>query len=214
MEPKEIEKEKKIEVVIVDDHCVVAEGIARTINASEAATVVAVAGTIKRGLSILRSRRPDVLLLDVALPDGDGIDAIGKLREASPQTRIIVFTSYSEPAVVQRAMEAQAHGFQLKSTCSTDLLKAIGAVAVGRGDFVCDKRLSAKVDRTEVHPVLTHRERDVLRLIVEGKCIKEIASELCLSFETVHSYTKYLRRKFKCHSSTSLVRIAMERHLV
>lgn len=214
MEPKEIEKEKKIEVVIVDDHCVVAEGIARTINASEAATVVAVAGTIKRGLSILRSKRPDVLLLDVALPDGDGIDAIGKLREASPQTRIIVFTSYSEPAVVQRAMEAHAHGFQLKSTCSTDLLKAIGAVAVGRGDFVCDKRLSAKVDRTEVHPVLTHRERDVLRLIVEGKCIKEIASELCLSFETVHSYTKYLRRKFKCHSSTSLVRIAMERHLV
>ncbi|MBQ9470763.1 MAG: response regulator transcription factor [Bacteroidales bacterium] len=203
----------KIDVVIVDDHRMVVEGIARTIDASDTAQVVAVASSIKRGLACVRSKRPDVLLLDVALPDGDGIEAIASMLKVSPQTRVIVFTSYSEPAVIQRAMEAHAHGFLLKSANSADLLKAIGAVLTGTG-FFCDRRLSSMVNRTEVHPVLTHREREVLRLIVEGKSIKEIANELCLGFETVHSYTKYLRRKFKCHSSTALVRIAMERHLV
>lgn len=200
-------------IIIADDHRMVAEGIARLIADSNAAEVVATAATLDEAARLLEEHRPEVLLLDVALPDGDGIDAIPRLLEASPATHVVVLSMYAEPTVVRRAMEAHAHGYVLKSSGSQELIEAINAAAADEV-YICQEAAQLMKSHHEELPTLTAREREVLRLIVEGKTMKEIAEELFLGFETIHSYTKYLRQKLGCNNTASLVRIALERHLI
>jgi len=205
--------ENKVSVMIADDHLMVAEGLALVMEGSGAASVVAKAVTLEETVCLLGEHRPDVLLLDVALPDGDGIDALPRLTSASPATRIIILTMYAEAAVIRRAMEAGVHGFLLKSAAADELIAAIRTVGEGN-TYVCHEAGNINRRVKEASPTLTQREREVLRLIIQGLTIKEIAGELCLSFETVHSYTKYLRQKLGCNNTASLVRVAIEQHLV
>lgn len=202
-----------IDVIIADDHCMVAQGVARLIDESGAAQVVAMATTIAESSALVQKYRPAVLLLDVAMPDGDGLEAIPKLLAASPETRVIVLTMYAEANVIRRAVSQGAHGFLLKSASADDLVMAL-QVVVGGNTFICSEATNICKQQKEVPVSLTPREREVLRLIVEGKTIKEIADELCLGFETIHSYTKYLRQKLGCNNTASLVRIAITRGLV
>lgn len=202
-----------IDVVIADDHRLVAEGIARMLEDSPAARIVAIAGTAAEAVDALERLKPQVLMLDVALPDADGIDAISQLKAASSQTRILMFTMYGESAVVQRAFDAGATGYLLKSASTSELFEAIEAVASGNV-YRCKEVQLCCTESKEAQPALTMREREVLRLIVKGYTIKEISDRLCLGFETVHSYTKYLRQKLGCNNIASLVRIAIEQHLV
>lgn len=200
-------------ILIADDHQVVAEGIARIIKEHSSDVEMDIAGNLADALLLVKKLHPDLLLLDVALPDGDGIDAIPLFVEACPPMRIIIFTMYAEGAVVGRAMKAGAHGYLLKSVSSKELLEAIHAVANGE-TYICEEARSHAHEEMEAVPTLTLREREVLALIVQGKTIKEIAEELFLGFETVHSYTKYLRQKLHCQNTASLVRTAIEQHLV
>ena len=202
-----------ISVMIADDHQVVADGLARLIDNSKEAKTVAVTGRVDETTEKLIRLKPQVLLLDVALPDGDGIDAIPLLLDASPKTRIIVLTMFAETAVVQRALSAHAHGYLFKSVSQEELITAIRTVAKGN-TYICEEAQLLLNAQTEMPPTLTAREREILRLIVQGKTMKEIANELYLGFETVHSYTKYLRVKLNCTNTASLVRIALEQHLV
>ena len=202
-----------ISVMIADDHRVVADGLARLIDNSEEAKTVAVTGRVDETIEQLSRLKPQVLLLDVALPDGDGIDAIPMLLDASPATRIIVLTMYAEPVVVQRALSAQAHGYLFKSVTPEELITALRTVAKGN-TYICEEAQDLLNAQTETPATLTVREREILRLIVQGKTMKEIADELCLGFETIHSYTKYLRMKLNCSNTASLVRTALEQHLV
>lgn len=199
--------------MIADDHQVVADGLARLIDNSKEAKTVAVTGRVDETTEKLIRLKPQVLLLDVALPDGDGIDAIPLLLDASPKTRIIVLTMFAETAVVQRALSAHAHGYLFKSVSQEELITAIRTVAKGN-TYICEEAQLLLNAQTEMPPTLTAREREILRLIVQGKTMKEIANELYLGFETVHSYTKYLRVKLNCTNTASLVRIALEQHLV
>lgn len=199
--------------MIADDHQVVADGLARLIDNSKEAKTVAVTGRVDETTEKLIRLKPQVLLLDVALPDGDGIDAIPLLLDASPKTRIIVLTMFAETAVVQRALSAHAHGYLFKSVSQEELITAIRTVAKGN-TYICEEAQLLLNAQTEMPPTLTAREREILRLIVQGKTMKEIANKLCLGFETIHSYTKYLRVKLNCTNTASLVRIALEQHLV
>lgn len=199
--------------MIADDHRVVADGLARLIDSSEEAKTVAVTGRVDETIEQLVQLKPHVLLLDVALPDGDGIDSIPQLLDASPATRIVVLTMYAEPAVVQRALDAQAHGYLFKSVSAEELITAIRTVAKG-DTYICEEAQDLLDAQTEMPATLTAREREILRLIVQGRTMKEIADELCLGFETIHSYTKYLRVKLNCSNTASLVRTALEQHLV
>lgn len=201
-----------IRVAIADDHQMVAEGIARLIAESEAARVVGIAGTLRDAVSLLSEAQPDVLLLDVALPDGDGIDAIPQFL-AGGRTRVVVLTMFAERAVITRALEAGASGFVLKSASPQELIDAMRAVCRGEV-YLCGESSRIRRISRETTPTLTPREREILRLIVDGLSIKEIADRLCLGFETVHSYTKYLRRKLQANNTASLVRTALEQHLV
>ena len=202
-----------ISVMIADDHQVVAEGLARLIDNSKEAKTVAITGSVEETAEQLGRLKPQVLLLDVALPDGDGIDAIPQLLDASSVTRIVVLTMYAEPAVVQRALSAHAHGYLFKSVGTEELIMAIRTVAKG-DTYICEEARWKLDAHCEAPATLTAREREILRFIVQGKTMKEIADELCLGFETIHSYTKYLRVKLNCSNTASLVRTALERHLV
>lgn len=202
-----------INVMIADDHRVVAEGVARLLDDGKTMQVVAIASTLAETSSLLAVHHPDVLLLDVAMPDGDGIDAIPQLESDSPSTQIVMFTMYAEPAVIHRAIKANAHGYLFKSVDADELVDGIRAVVDGKV-YLCAEAQMLFENNREVPPTLTSREREILSLIVEGYSIKEIADYLCLGFETIHTYTKYLRQKLDCNNTASMVRIAMERHLV
>ena len=202
-----------INVVIADDHRLVAEGLAQLIGRLPDTAVAGIACTLDDAISLVGSCRPQILLLDVGMPDGDGIDAIPQLLEACPSCRIIMLTMYAEAAVVHRAMECGASGFVLKSTSPEELAEAISSVAAG-ATFLCRESQALIDNDTEAPPMLTPRERDILRLIVGGLSQKQIADRLCLGFETVRSYTKYLRKKLGCANTASMVRKAIEQHLV
>lgn len=202
-----------ISIIIADDHRLVAEGIARLIDESKKARVTAIARDLNEASQLLRATPCDILLLDVAMPDGDGIDAISRFTKLSQKLRVIVLTIYAEPAVIRRAMDAGAAGYILKSTDASELIDGITVVADG-DIFVSKAAQQLLIDNGEAAPELTPREREILKLVVEGLSMKEIADRLCLGFETVHSYTKYIRQKLGCNNIASLVRTAIERHLV
>lgn len=197
-------------ILIADDHRLVAEGIQALLPMDY--TCCGIAHTLAHTVALLAQYCPDILLLDIALPDGDGLDALPRLRKASPETRILVLTMYAEGAVVRRALQAKADGYLLKSTDSNELAKALHTVELG-DTYLCPEALAQSI-QGEAPPSLTPREREVLRLIVEGLTMKEISERLYLGFETIHSYTKYLRQKLGCNNTASLVRTAIEQHLV
>ena len=201
-----------ISVIISDDHRLVAEGIAKLIDGSNIAHVVAIAENLSETGRLLADKRPDVLLLDVAMPDGDGIDSIKHLRDANPGQKVIILTTYAEPAVIRRALDSGANGYILKNTGIEEFMAGIESVAYGK-QFVCEEARLLLIG-SETAPSLTAREREILRLIVKGNTMKQIAHKLNLGFETVHSYTKTMRQKLGCPNMSSLVRTAIERHLI
>ena len=200
-----------IRLIIADDHQIVAEGIVSLLDKD--IYCCGIAKNLAETSALLASQAPDVLLLDIAFPDGDGIDAIPQLTAVCPKVHILMLTMYAEAAVIQRAMNSSACGYLLKNVGRTELLTAIRTVAKGE-TYVCKEALSITSNESEANIKLTAREREILRLIVAGMSTKEIANELCLGFETIHTYTKYLRQKLGCNNIASLVRTAIEQHLV
>ena len=197
-------------LLIADDHRLVAEGIRALLPHD--ITCCGIATTIAETEALLSLHRPDLLLLDIAMPDGDSLDALPRLRAASPTSKVVVLTMYAEQAVVQRAMKAHADGYLLKTTDAGELAEAIQTTM--QGINYISREVRTQVSGDVAPPALTPREREVLRLIVEGLTMKEISERLFLGFETIHSYTKYLRQKLGCNNTASLVRTAIEWHLV
>ena len=114
-----------ISVIIADDHRLVAEGIQKLIDESNTARVVAIAGSLSEATGIVASIQPDIMLLDVAMPDGDGIDAIATIKEAYGKLKVIVLTIYAEPTVIRRALEGGADGYILKNTSTEEFIDGI-----------------------------------------------------------------------------------------
>ena len=202
-----------IEVLIVDDHRIVAEGVSQLMTGDEGIHTVGIAATLSEASQMMSELHPQVVLLDVALPDGDGIDALPELLSSSPETKVIVLTMFAEPSVIRRAMDAQAQGYLLKNTTKEELVEAIRMVAMGE-NYLSKEVRDQLLGDVKKAPVLTLREREIIRLMSEGCTMKEIADRLCLSFETVHSYTKNLRVKLGCNNTASMVRTAMEQHWI
>lgn len=177
-----------ISVMIADDHGLVAEGLRKIVNESGEAQVVGMATSLSETREKLLQLKPQVLFLDVAFPDGDGIDKITHFLSVSPDTQIIVISMFAEAAVVHRAMQAGAKGYLFKSAGVEEVRNAILTVEAG------ETYLSAEAQQMLSHEKqtpanLTMREREILGLIAEGCTMKDIADRLCLGFETVHSYT-------------------------
>lgn len=148
---------KMLSVIIADDHHLVAEGIAKLLHESRVAKVVAIAHDITETKEKIRSMQPQMLLLDVAMPDGDGIDAIRQFRESCPDMRILILTAYAESSVIQRALHNGAEGYILKNTDTDELINGICIVADGE-QYICKEAQAILSNTKEALPELTTRE--------------------------------------------------------
>jgi len=202
-----------ISIIIADDHKMVAQALKQVIEAKDSAEVTGIALTIADAAGQLEEKKPDLLLLDIAMPDGDGIEALPKLRKASQDTKIIILTMYSEAEVIQRAIKSGVDGYLMKDSDAEEILAAIDHVSNGER-YISPAAESKAAALTETIPQLTPREREVLKLIVEGKSSREAANVLYLGFETVRSYTKYLRQKLGVKNTAGMVEKAIRLHLV
>jgi DNA-binding NarL/FixJ family response regulator len=202
-----------IKVAIVDDHKVITDSLGEIIAKTEDIDTIDKAHSIAGCREMLERNCPDVLLLDVNLPDGNGIDLCSEIRKRYPDVKILMLTSYAESAIIGRALSKGAHGYVLKNASSEEVIEGIRTVAEDE-QFLCDQaRILFR--KESYQPVsLSPKEREVLKLIVEGLTIKEISEKLFLGYETVRSYHKYLHLKLDVHNAAQLVRIAIEQKLV
>jgi DNA-binding NarL/FixJ family response regulator len=203
-----------IRVVIVDDHLLVAESVAATLDTAEDVTVVAIAGTCSDGLAEVRRHLPDVLLLDQRLPDGLGTDLLPALQQASPRTRVILVTGANTDDVLHRAFEGGCAGFIAKGQRAAALLDAVRKVAAGE-TVVSPADLQRLVHRqVRLGDDLTARERDVLIHLVDGRSTAWLAKRLNITPATTRNHVQSVITKLGAHSKLEAVSIALREGIV
>jgi len=202
-----------IDVYIVDDHQLVCEGISDLINQSGQAHVSYTFTTLEACRQALQNRRPDVLLLDISMPDGDGITFCQQIVNDYPKVKVIAITIHDEYSMIQRMVDCGAHGYVLKSSSSEELLEAINSVWLGK-EYV-SRQVTDILEKGKANSVmLTEVEKNILRLICDGHTNPEIATMLNLSTETVNWYRKRLLAKFNVKNTVGLVRAVLEQKLL
>ena len=202
-----------IDVYIADDHQMVCEGLSEIINQSGKAHVSRTFNTLEACRQALEERRPDVLLLDLSMPDGDGVVFCQQIVSSYPNVRVVAVTIHDEYSIIQRMMECGAHGYVLKSSPVEELIEDI--VSVWQKQQYVSPQVEAILQKGKsISVVLTDVETHILRLLCDGMTNPEIASEIHLSTETVNWYRKRLLAKFGMKNTVSLVRLAMEQKLV
>ena len=202
-----------IDVYIADDHQMVCEGLSEMINQSGKAHVSRTFNTLETCRQTLQERRPDVLLLDLSMPDGDGVAFCQQIVSDYPNVHVVAVTIHDEYSMIQRMMECGAHGYVLKSSSVEELIEAI--VSVWQKQQYVSPQVEAILNEGKSrNVVLTDVETHILRLICDGLTNPEIATQLHLSIETINWYRKRLLAKFGMKNTVSLVRLAVEQKLV
>ena len=194
---------RPLRLLVVDDHEVVRQGLVALIDRREKFQVVAEAGTVEEALEAARRFQPDLVIMDVRIPDGSGIEACREIRAELPGTRVVMLTSYPDEEAVLSAIIAGASGYLLKQIRARYLVIALEAV--GRGESLLDPAVTEKVlervrriasgTYTDELAQLTAQEQKILQLVAEGKTNKEIASEVFLSDKTVKNYVSSILSK-------------------
>ena len=201
---------RPLRLLVVDDHEVVRQGLVSLLERREHFQVVAEAGTAAEAVEMARKFEPDLVVMDVRLPDGSGIEACREIRAEFPGTRVVILTSYPDEEAVLSAIIAGASGYLLKQIRGRDLVSALESV--GRGESLLDPAVTEKVlDRvrriatgtyTDELAQLTQQEQKILLLVAEGKTNKEIASEVFLSDKTVKNYVSSILAKLNLQRRT------------
>ena len=201
-----------IRIVIADDHPVFRAGLQGLLSGQEDFQVVGEAANGREAVDMVRLASPDVLLVDLQMPELDGVHAIREIRNVAPKTRILVLTTYDSDGDILRAVEAGATGYLLKDTPREELFKAIRATA--RGDSVLSPTVASKLvgrARAPVDRSLSAREIEVLRLVARGTSNKTIGKELRISEATVKTHLLHIFAKLSVDDRTAAVTAAMER---
>jgi DNA-binding NarL/FixJ family response regulator len=212
-----------IRVLVADDHAVVREGIRIVLSAEHGFDVVAEADDGAQTLALAREHKPDVVVLDITLPDESGIEVAAKLRRILPESRVLVLTMHDRGEYVLEAVRAGSHGYVLKDAGPVELREAVRTVH--RGDEFFSPRVAAKMSaalrgelarehKRGLVEGLTTREREVLTQIASGKTNREIGADLGISPRTVESHRESLVRKLRIRTVAELTRFAMESGLV
>jgi DNA-binding NarL/FixJ family response regulator len=201
--------ERTIRILCVDDHPLLREGIAAVIGGQSGMTLVGSASNAREGIEKFRRLRPDVTLMDLRMPDMDGIRAISLIKEEFPDARIIVLTTYLGDAQALGALKAGALGYLLKSGLGMELLDAIRMVHAGKR-FI-PPEIAAELGRHAAEDALTSREIDVLRRVAAGQSNKRIARDLDISESTVKAHLRSILPKLEASDRTHAVTIALKR---
>ncbi|HEY7016890.1 MAG TPA: response regulator transcription factor [Gaiellaceae bacterium] len=206
-------------VLIVDDHAVVRSGLRLVLESEEGIEPVGEAGSAREAVFEARSTKPDVILLDVVMPDQSGLEIIPQLLHENPDVRILVLSMQDDPQYVREAFAAGASGYVLKEAADSEVVDAVREVA-GGGRYVHPElgaRLIAAESeerrRAEEDP-LTEREGEVLRLLALGHTNQEIAKQLFISVRTAETHRAHIMQKLRLSSRAELVRYALDRGLL
>jgi DNA-binding NarL/FixJ family response regulator len=197
------EPTRALRLLVVDDHEVVRQGLVALLDRRPGFQVVAQAGSVQEAIAQARVQRPDIVVMDVRLPDGSGVEACREIRAELPETRVIMLTSFPDDEAVLSAIVAGASGYLLKQIRARDLVAALEAV--GRGESLLDPAVTervlervrriAKGESSDELSVLTPQEQKILMLVAEGKTNKEIAADVFLSDKTVKNYVSSILSK-------------------
>lgn len=209
---------KKIRILLADDHAVVRQGFKMILSAQHDMEVVGEASNGSEAVLLAEQLKPDVAVVDVTMPELNGIEATRRISGISPRTRVLALSMHKDAVYVREILRAGARGYLLKDSIDNDMLAAVRAVAGGQGYLspaVSDAVLTDyRRHVTDPLDLLTSREREVLQLIAEGKTNKEIATVLTLSVYTVEAHRGRVMEKLNLHSTGELVRFAVRNGIV
>jgi two-component system response regulator NreC len=208
-----------IRVLLVDDHAVVRSGLRRVLEAEDDIEVVAEAGDMRNAVFEARAHKPDVIVMDVVMPDASGIEATPAVLEEAEDAKVLMLSMQDDPRYVREAFAVGANGYVLKEAADTEVVDAVREVAQG-GRYV-HPALGARLiaaeaqERAEAEAdPLSEREREVLRLLALGHTNQEIAKMLFLSVRTVETHRAHIMQKLRLSSRAELVRYALEHNLL
>ena len=214
---------KPIRILLADDHNVLRRGLRLLLESHPEFTIVAEAANGRQAIEQAAATRPDVVVLDIAMPHLSGTEAAERITELLPSTAIVILSMHSDEAYVLRALKAGAKGYLLKDSAEDDLIQAIKAVSSGKSffspevsrmlveDYVREIKARGLQDSYEL---LTAREREILQLLAKGKSNKDIAAMLSLSLYTVETHRRNLQEKLNLHSLAELILYAVRKGLI
>jgi Response regulator containing a CheY-like receiver domain and an HTH DNA-binding domain len=215
---------RKIRVLLADDHTVVRQGLRALLAAEEDIEIIGEAENGRQALQLVKKMLPDVVVMDIAMPVLNGVEATRQITRYVPSVKVLVLSTYSNDEYVEQLTEAGAAGYLVKQTAANDLLKAIREAFKGNAFFspAIAKRLRDQCRQTYVtgQPVkrrsdyLTTREAEVLQLIAEGRANKQIAAELCISIKTVEKHRQQVMNKLGIHDVAGLTRHAISKGII
>jgi two-component system response regulator NreC len=212
-----------LRILLADDHTVVRQGLRKVLEARPEWQVVAEAGDGREAIRMAEETKPDVAILDVAMPLLNGIEAVRQIARKVPATRMLVLSMHADEAYVTQILRAGASGYLLKDSADVDLLQAVDAVSAGKSFFspaiarvIADDYVRHLADRgaTDRFELLSEREREIFQLIAEGKTNKEIAALLFLSPSTVDTHRSRIMEKLDVHSAAEIVLYAVRKGVI
>ena len=208
-------------VLLCDDHTLFREGIKAILRDEASIEIVGEAEDGRQAVDRAQQLLPDVVLMDISMPDLNGFEATARILQANPKIRILILTMYEEEEVITRCLTAGASGYVLKDAPRADLIHAIDVVRRG-GQYLSSRALKkivrqhvqgAKIGATD-YERLSGREREVLKLLADGLTLKEIATRLVLSVKTVDNHKTNMMRKLDLHDRTEVIKYAIQRKLI
>jgi DNA-binding NarL/FixJ family response regulator len=202
---------KKIKVMLADDHAIVRAGLRTVINKEPDMEVVGEAGDPKDALMKIGELQPDVLVLDLSMPEGGGMKALPKVRKACATTRVIVLTMHDDPAYVRSVLASGGWGYILKQSADLDVVRAIRSVQRGRRfiDSTLAGSILEEAAPRDASADLSHREKEVLKFLAEGHPYQAIAEKMHVSIKTVESYRARIVQKLGFRNRAEIIRYAL-----
>ena len=213
-------------ILLADDHEVVRAGLRALLEEQSGWDVIAEAADGRDAVEKASKLKPDVVVIDIAMPSLNGLEAVRQIVKAVPNTKVLVLTMYDSDPLIQQVLQAGARGYLLKSDAGRDLVSAIDALRRNKTFFTpkvsqmvlegyLDKSPKEKEAEDEPESLrLTSRQREIVQLLAEGKSSKEVAAVLGLSVKTAETHRANIMRKLDCHSVTELVRYAIRNHII